>query len=73
MNKIVAVSDRGQITIPKKIREQVPALSFTCSVQNGHIVLSPVHMIDNHGTVLTASHQNTETETPIPHKKWSDL
>jgi hypothetical protein len=71
MSKIVAVSDRGQITIPKKIRAQVPALSFSCSVQDGKIILSPVHMIDDHGTIITSSHPNHAPKKPKP--DWSDL
>ncbi len=40
--KILSVSERGQVTIPKKIRDQFPVENFTCSVENGKIIFEPV-------------------------------
>ena len=39
---IVTVSERGQITIPRKIRLQLPVEHFVCKVENGRIVLDPL-------------------------------
>lgn len=41
-SKIIPVSERGQITLPKKIREQIDVKFFTCEVENGSIVLKPL-------------------------------
>jgi bifunctional DNA-binding transcriptional regulator/antitoxin component of YhaV-PrlF toxin-antitoxin module len=41
-NKIVTLSDRGQVTIPAKIRQQIKAEHFHCKIQKGQIVLIPL-------------------------------
>lgn len=40
--KIIQVSERGQITLPKKILNELNVKLFTCEVKNGGIVLKPV-------------------------------
>ncbi len=42
MNEIILnVSDRGQVTIPHKLRKEFPAKRFICYTENGSIVLRP--------------------------------
>ncbi len=42
MNEIIlSVSDRGQVTIPYKLRDGLPAKRFICTVEDGAIVLRP--------------------------------
>jgi len=38
---ILSVSDRGQVTIPSKLRDRMPAKRFICTVEDGAIVLRP--------------------------------
>ena len=40
--KIIPLSERGQITLPKKIRTQIKVKFFTCEVEGGAIVLKPL-------------------------------
>lgn len=44
MQKILILSDRGQITIPKKIREKIQTSNFTCAIESGRIVLTPINI-----------------------------
>ena len=39
---IVAVSDRGQITIPKSFRDKIPVKHFIFEMKDGAIVLRPL-------------------------------
>ncbi len=43
---ILSVSDRGQITIPQKIREKYGVRHFICIVQGDGIVLKPLQTRD---------------------------
>lgn len=45
-HKIIHVSDRGQITLPKKVRDQIKVNFFTCEVENGAVVLQPLKTRD---------------------------
>ena len=75
MRKIVTVSDRGQITIPKKIRDLVPAFSFSCFEQDGKIVLDPLHMMDSQGAIITPQPPQEKNNTPPSKEKdvWAEL
>ncbi len=42
MNTILTISDRGQITIPKKVRALLATNYVECSVKDGQLILSPV-------------------------------
>lgn len=39
---ILSLSTRGQITIPQKVREQIPAKHFICEVSGETIILKPL-------------------------------
>lgn len=41
-NSIIELSDRGQLTIPKKIREEVVVKRFVCHFEGGKIILEPL-------------------------------
>ena len=46
-NSIVAISDRGQVTIPKGVRAQMIEVQyFTCRVKGSSIVLEPLQTRD---------------------------
>ena len=44
--KIVAISPRGQITIPLSIRNKIKAQHFYCVHENGEVILRPVQSRD---------------------------
>lgn len=39
---ILTISNRGQITIPQEIREQMQVKYFVCHVKNSDIILTPL-------------------------------
>ncbi|MBI4235315.1 hypothetical protein HY604_03380 [Candidatus Peregrinibacteria bacterium] len=39
---ILELSERGQITIPQKIRKQIIVKRFICNIKDGKIVLEPL-------------------------------
>lgn len=39
---ILSLSERGQVTIPQKIREKIPVKHFICRIEGSKIVLSPL-------------------------------
>lgn len=43
---ILSVSDRGQVTIPQKIREKYGVRHFICIVQEEGIILKPLQTRD---------------------------
>jgi len=43
---ILSVSDRGQITIPQKIREKYNVKHFICTIQEDGITLKPLQTRD---------------------------
>lgn len=45
-HKIIPVSGRGQITLPKKVRDQIKVKFFTCEVEHGMIILKPLKTRD---------------------------
>lgn len=45
-NTILELSDRGQVTIPKKIRETVQVKRFICEVKGNKIILEPLQTRD---------------------------
>lgn len=46
-NSILSISDRGQVTLPKGVRDQLPMKHFICSVKEGSIVLEPLQTRDD--------------------------
>lgn len=41
-HRIIPVSDRGQLTIPKKIRDEIKVKFFTCEMEEGRLILKPL-------------------------------
>lgn len=41
-DKIITISPRGQLTLPKKLRAQIPVKHFICEVKNGQYILKPL-------------------------------
>ncbi len=41
-NIIISLSDRGQLTIPQKIREKIPVKHFVCFIEQGNVVFKPL-------------------------------
>lgn len=39
---ILSLSDRGQITIPQKMRKSIFVKHFVCRIEDGNIVLEPL-------------------------------
>lgn len=40
---ILSLSERGQLTIPYKIRKNIPVKRFICRIEKEKIVLEPLH------------------------------
>lgn len=59
-SKIIPVSERGQITLPKKIREQIDVKFFTCEVEHGAIVLKPLKTREDFLAELEEAEQDWE-------------
>lgn len=54
----LVISERGQITIPKKIRNQINVKLFMCEVEDGAIVLKPVQTRDEFLAELDAAEKD---------------
>lgn len=54
----LVISERGQITIPKKIRAKINVKFFMCDVENGAIVLKPMQTRDEFFAELDAAEKN---------------
>lgn len=59
-NSILTVSDRGQITIPKKAREALPYGRFEWSIVNDSLVLKPLQTRDEFFAELEESEKDWE-------------
>lgn len=58
--KILPVSDRGQITLPKKIRDKIQVKFFTCEIENGAVVLKPLKTREDFFAELEAAEKDWE-------------
>lgn len=58
--KILPVSDRGQITLPKKIRDKIQTRFFTCEISEGTIVLKPMKTREDFFAELEAAEKDWE-------------
>jgi len=56
--KILPISERGQITLPKKIRDKIQVRLLTCEIENGNVVLKPLKTRDE----FFAELENAETD-----------
>lgn len=43
---ILSISDRGQVTLPKDVRDQIAVKHFTCTVKDGSVILEPLQTRD---------------------------
>lgn len=57
---ILAISERGQITIPQKIREQIHVKYFVCKIEGDHIVLEPLQTREDFLTELDGAEKDWE-------------
>lgn len=67
--KIISLSNRGQITLPQKIRQQITVKFFTCDVKNGAIVLKPVQTREEFFAELEEREKHWEKHGGIPWKE----
>lgn len=44
---ILTLSDRGQVTLPKGVRDQISMRHFICTIKDGSIVLEPLQTRDD--------------------------
>lgn len=66
---ILGISDRGQITIPQKIRMSMKVKFFTCDVDDGAIVLKPLKTREEFFKELEESEKDWEKNGGIPWKE----
>lgn len=45
-SSFLTISDRGQLTIPKVVRDQISAQHFSCHIDGDKIVLKPLQTRD---------------------------
>lgn len=57
---ILSLSERGQLTIPQKVREQMAVKHFICSVKDGTIVLKPLQTREEFLTELEKAEKDWE-------------
>ncbi len=58
--KILPLSERGQITLPKKVRDTIKVKFFTCELQDGTIILSPLKTREEFFEELETAEQEWE-------------
>lgn len=60
MHRILPISERGQITIPKKVRDEIKVKFFTWTVEEGRLVLKPLKTRDEFVEELEEAEKNWE-------------
>jgi bifunctional DNA-binding transcriptional regulator/antitoxin component of YhaV-PrlF toxin-antitoxin module len=58
MEQVLEISERGQITIPKKIRSQFKGQFVTIKIIDNQIILTPVQTVDKFLDELDEVHQD---------------
>lgn len=58
--EILFVSERGQVTIPQKLRKQIKVKYFTCHIDGPNIILSPLQTRDEFIEELDAAEKDWE-------------
>lgn len=61
-DSILSLSDRGQLTIPKKVRNQITVKRFICNIENGNIILTPLQTRDEFLQELDEAEKEWETK-----------
>ena len=56
--QFLEISERGQITIPKKIRNQIKGKFVTVEIINDQIILTPVQTVNKFLDELDEAHQD---------------
>ncbi len=69
VSKILSVSDRGQITLPKKMLTTMKVKFFTCHLENGEIMLKPLKTREEFFAELEESEKDWEKNGGIPWQK----
>ena len=69
-NHIVAVSPRGQITIPKVFREKMETKHFIIEIKNRNLLLKPLQTREEFFAELEAAEKDWEKNGGIP---WKDV
>lgn len=67
--KIIPVSNRGQITLPKNVRVQMNVKFFTCDIENGAIMLKPLKTREEFMEELDEAERDWEKNGGIPWKE----
>lgn len=67
--KILPLSERGQITLPKKIRDQIRVKFFTCEMENGAIILKPLKTKEDFLEELDTADQDWEKNGGVSWQK----
>lgn len=57
---ILSISDRGQVTLPKEVRDQISVKHFICTVKEGSVVLEPLQTRDEFLEELDAAEKGWE-------------
>jgi len=68
-SKIIPVSERGQITLPKKVRDAIKVKFFTCEVEDGTIILKPMQTREEFFDELEEREKDWEKNGGIPWNK----
>ena len=55
---ILSLSDRGQLTVPKNLRDQFSVQRFVCRVEDGKIILEPLQTRDEFLASLEAAEKD---------------
>ncbi|MEK7085529.1 MAG: hypothetical protein AAB953_00755 [Patescibacteria group bacterium] len=61
-NTILELSDRGQLTIPKKVRQIMVVKRFICQVRDNKIILEPLQTRDEFLTELENAKKEWKTK-----------
>lgn len=59
-NTILSISDRGQLTIPHKLRSKMFFKHFSCTIEGGAIVLRPFQSKDDFLLELDSAEKDWE-------------
>lgn len=59
-NTILELSERGQITIPQKIRKQIIVKRFICTIKDNKIILEPLQTKEEFLEELDSAEKNWE-------------
>ncbi len=76
MAKLIAVGEKGQIVIPKKIRENfkiIKGVQLLVTEENGKIILKPVKLSEAHMLMLLSEPALKKTWNNKYDERWDDV